>query len=267
MPAPRQVRLAFGRHADTYDDLTIVQKRVREKIYALCRHRVASPRVVVDIGAGTGKLLKELERVYPDALMIPIDAAHGMSLHAQRVTGLSHAVTADAEAIPLRSGRAGLVISSSAFQWLDLLDTPFREIHRILLPGGWFIFSLFGSRTLWELRDSYRRAAQRRNRTDRTRTFPSREDVSASLLSAGFRVDSLWTECEEEIYSDVPSLIRAIRGIGANTPRTRAISLAERGVMVDMMDIYRVMYGKNSMIPASYEVVYGIARAMATDTD
>jgi len=260
MTPPRSVRTAFGRHADSYEALTIVQKRVRERVFALCRDMVSHPRVVTDIGAGTAVLLQELGGLYPGALLIPLDAAHGMSIHARKVTGVPHAVTADAEEIPLRDGSVDLVVSSSAFQWLDSLQKAFAEIKRVLVPGGSFIFSLFGSQTLCELRDSYRMAAQERNREDRTRSFHSPNDVSTALRGAGFHVDSLWTETEEEVYSDVPSLIRSIRGIGANTPGKPPSSLAERSVMLAMMDIYRQRYGRDRMIPATYEVIYGIAR-------
>lgn len=261
MPAPRSVRNAFGRHAEAYDDLVVVQRRVRDRIRELCRTHVASPGVVVDIGAGTGSLLNLLRTEYPTALLVPLDAAYGMMSHAYRELSLHHAVTADAEALPLRSAVADLVISSSAFQWLDSLDTAFREVCRILLPGGVFIFSFFGSRTLRELRDSYRRAVrQHRTASDRTRTFHSGDEAATAAAAAGLKLDSLWTETEEELYLDVQSLIRSIRGIGANTPRSRPSSLAERGVMRDMIEIYRRVYGRDGMIPATYDVIYGIAR-------
>lgn len=261
MPAPRSVRTAFGRHADSYDDLVVVQRRVRDRIHELCRSHLSSHGVVVDVGAGTGALLHSLRKDYPSALLIPLDAAHGMMSHARRGLSLHHAVTADAEALPLRSGGVDLVISSSAFQWLDSLDGAFREIRRILLPGGLFIFSLFGSETLRELRDAYRRAVRLHwFAADRTRTFPTVDDVMTASAAAGLELDSLWTETEEELYLDVPSLIRSIRGIGANTPRTRPASLGERGIMRDMMDIYRTVYGRDGMIPATYDVIYGIAR-------
>ena len=59
------------------------------------------------------------------------------------------------------------------FQWLTDLSVAFDEVFRVLKPGGIFSFSLFGERTLHELRQCYRDAliAVGSSEDERTHTF------------------------------------------------------------------------------------------------
>ena len=142
------------------------------------------------------------------------------------------------------------------------LTPAFTEVRRVLQPGGSFCFALFGAGTLAELRESYRWAICHLGRgQDRTLTFHGPDAVATALASAGFTDCRVWCEQEEEEYPDVPDLLRAVRGIGAGTThRVRGGSLAERRVMLTMMEHYREVYGRDGRIPASYAVIYGTAR-------
>lgn len=261
----RQVRQAFSSRAHSYEELIVVQRRVRERLLALLTATDLQPRVVIDVGAGTGALLKSLEKPFPRAQLLAVDIAPGMCSYARHQMGVSHAVAADAEQLPIRSESADLVVSSSAFQWLTTLEQAFREAARVLKPRGQFCFSLFGAQTLHELRSSYRQALSETGRgSDRTHSFPSLSDLRAALHAASFVDIDVWTETESELYPDVPDLLRAIRGIGANTASAPPASLGERRIMLKMMEIYRATHEINGSLPATYEVLYGRAAVKAT---
>jgi len=258
----RLVRTSFSRRAGEYEALVVVQRRVQERLLLELAGLGLDPQLVVDVGAGTGMLLRQLADRYPTARLVAIDLAPGMCRVACHAGRVQLAVAGDAEALPLQSRSADLVISSSTFQWLPTLATAFAEVRRVLRPGGWFCFALFGEGTLRELRESYRWAIQQLGRgIDRTHTFHSCSVVTTVLAETGFSDCKVWSEQEEEFYPDVPDLLRAVRGIGAGnaTPRLGG-SLAERRVMMTMMNRYRQVYGRDGGIPASYDVLYGIAR-------
>jgi malonyl-CoA O-methyltransferase len=267
MPAidRRRVRSSFHARAGDYDRHAVVQKRVLERFAALLPAGSGIARVL-DIGAGTGVLLQMLADRYPMARLTGLDLALGMAMTARErlvATGRVDFVTADAEALPLGNACLDLVVSTSTMQWLESLEQAFGEVRRVLRPGGRFCFALFGEQTLFELRASYRAAvvAVGGGAVDRTQRFSSIADVSSALNTAGLTREYLVSELEIETHPDVAQLVRAIRNIGAgNAVQTPGRGLAERRVMLAMMDHYRRTYAVNETIPATYEVIYGVAR-------
>jgi malonyl-CoA O-methyltransferase len=260
-----RVRDAFERHATEYDLHAGVQRRVIDRITGLLHELPIAPRRVLDIGSGTGLLLKKLAGIFPQARLVGLDLAFGMCLAARanqpEKLSLSH-LTGDAEALPIRDHAFDLIVSTSTFQWLGELDRVFAEAFRALAPEGRFLFAMFGEKTLFELRGSYRKAWEKGGRgpEERTHNFPFLSGVGTALDRAGFTDVQVISENEVEFHCDVPALLRSLRGVGAgNAAPVRSRGLAERGVMVEMMDIYQRDYGVDGVIPATYEVIYGVA--------
>jgi len=260
----QRVRSSFHARAGDYDRHAVVQKRVLERFADLLPAGSGIARVL-DIGSGTGVLLQMLEVRYPMARLTGLDLAPGMAITARErlmATGRVDFVTADAEALPLGDACLDLVVSTSTLQWLESLERAFGEVRRVLGPGGRFCFALFGEQTLFELRASYRAAvtAVGGGAIDRTHRFKSAADVERALRSAGLAPEYLVSEPEVETHQDVPHLLRAIRRIGAgNAAPMPGRGLAERRVMLAMMDHYRREYAVEGVIPATYEVIYGVA--------
>ena len=261
-----QVRTAFDRHADEYDSYAWVQRRVVERLLTFLKQGDPAPRSVLDIGCGTGMLLRGMTELFPTATLAGIDLAPGM-VTATRSALAGRAGTevlaGDAERLPFPEGSFGLVVSTSTFQWLENHDTAFSEAYRVLTPGGFFRFALFGARTLHELKESYRSALTCHDREtgDRTHRFLASPAVASSLERAGFSGCRVWTEDEVEHHQDVPTLLRSLKKIGAgNASPNHAKSLAERRVMLTMMQLYKENFGRDGTIPATYEVIYGWGR-------
>ncbi len=261
----QRVRRSFDSQANEYDRHAIVQKRVLDRFVRLLS-AVPEQGTILDIGSGTGVLLEKLAVSYPGAQLVGLDMAIGMGLAArERLAGNSRVrfVTADAEYLPFTPASVDLVVSTSTFQWLESLEPALNEITRVLRPGGRFCFALFGRETLFELRDSYRLAVETAGNggSDRTHTFKDVEHVRTALRLAGLDEEYLASELEIETHPDVPHLLRSIRRIGAgNAVRSTVRGLAERRVMLTMMELYRTEFGNENGIPATYEVIYGVGR-------
>lgn len=91
-----------------------------------------TPRVV-DLGAGTGKLTRELTaRGLP---VVAVDPSDGMLVELRRVLPGVPAHLGSAEHIPLPDHSADAVLVAQAWHWVDP-ERAVPEIARVLSPGG-----------------------------------------------------------------------------------------------------------------------------------
>lgn len=97
-----------------------------------------SPGCIVDVGAGTGRLIRALQSHWRDARFIGVDPAANMVAEAARLNPDANFVQAPAEAIPLASASCDIVLSSISFHHWGEQAEGIREIARLLRPGGMF---------------------------------------------------------------------------------------------------------------------------------
>jgi SAM-dependent methyltransferase len=88
---------------------------------------------VVDVGAGTGKLTRDL--VPTGARVVAVEPLAEMLEQLAAAVPEADALLGSAEALPLEDGSADAVAAASAFHWFDP-DRALPEIHRVLKPGG-----------------------------------------------------------------------------------------------------------------------------------
>ena len=100
-------------------------------------------RTVLDLAAGTGKLTRLLAGSGADVIAVEPVAEMRAELE-RRVTGIV-TLEGTAERIPLDDGHVDAVTVGQAFHWFDA-GPAFREIHRVLRPGG-------GLALIWNARD------------------------------------------------------------------------------------------------------------------
>jgi malonyl-CoA O-methyltransferase len=231
-------------------------------------HQIQEPARALDIGCGTGALLVALHGRYPRSRCYGLDLAFNMVRRsAQRLDLNANLVCSDAVQLPFKDEVFDLVVSASAFQWIERLDICFRECRRVLRSGGLFCVAFFGEGTLRELRESYREAAARRFgandlRRDRLHRFRDLADAQRLISESGFEPLLITTETEMEYHASVPDLLRSIKAIGAATAdrNDAAGGLGWRGLLNEMASIYDSRYRSDMGIPATYEVIYLVGR-------
>lgn len=99
---------------------------------------------VLDLGCGDGFFFGSLSGTLPASFGLDYDFP---SLSAAKESGAYRGlVRAKGEILPFRSARFGTVMSNSSLEHMLGLDPTLGELHRILVPGGRFYFTVPGKR-------------------------------------------------------------------------------------------------------------------------
>ena len=254
------VRAAFDRAGATYEAAAVLQARVGEELLERLAPFDFDPAVILDLGAGTGRLSAELKRRYRRSRVVAVDLAPGMLREALRHQGWLRRfdrLCADAARLPLASGSADVVFSNLMLQWCDPPDDTLAEARRVLKPHGFLAFSTFGPDTLKELRSAWGEADERTH----VNRFLDMHDVGDALMRAGFTEPVLDVERLTVTYADVMSLMRDLKSIGArNMTAGRPRSLTGKGLLERMTEGYEA-HRRDGKLPATYEVIYAVAWA------
>lgn len=143
--APYLPALRYAWLTRLYDP--IVALTTRERLFKsrlIEQARIPEQADVLDVGCGTGTLAVMIKRRYPRATVTGIDAdPHILAIAARKAQTHGTAVRFDrgySYALPYDDDRFTRVLSSLFFHHLTRThkERTFREIHRVLAPGGEF---------------------------------------------------------------------------------------------------------------------------------
>jgi malonyl-CoA O-methyltransferase len=288
-----EVRRAFDHAAASYDAHAVLQREVCDRLLARLDFMTLQPGRVLDAGAGTGYGLLHLRGRYEAAELCALDIAPAM-LHtararlpqptwAQRVlppkgtpihyalkhvwsrmsplspssVSPTHLVCADMERLPLLANSMNLVWSNLALQWTHDLEAALKGFHRVLAPGGLLIFSIFGPDTLKELRAAFSTVDD----APHVNRFIDLHDIGDMLIHAGFASPVMEMDLLTLTYSDLKSLMRDLKGLGAhNAAAMRRRGLLGKQAWAKLEQAYE-RHRDKGRLPATFEVIYGHAWA------
>jgi ubiquinone/menaquinone biosynthesis C-methylase UbiE len=96
------------------------------------------PESILDVGCGTGRLLRKSGQRWPGARLVGVDSALGMIQAARNLTPGASFYTASAESIPMPDASVEVAMSTMSYQYWEDRAAGVREIARVLRPGGRF---------------------------------------------------------------------------------------------------------------------------------
>ena len=179
---------------------------------ALAREADLAGRRVLDVGCGTGRLLRDLVDGY-QVKPVGLDRSPEMIGEARDLLGdAAELHVGAAEAMPLSSGSVERAVMTMV---AHLLDRPaaFREVRRVLTPGGRLVVSSTDPDAVsgfW-IAPLFARFAE----IDHQR-FPTAEKLHADLAAAGF-VATRVVPFEMERVFDRETALAKIRGRAYST--------------------------------------------------
>jgi ubiquinone/menaquinone biosynthesis C-methylase UbiE len=137
----------FNKWARSYDRSflqNIFFGPIQKKVIECAKKYVKDPSEILDIGCGTGQLLRKIASAYPGAVLTGIDAAEEMIKNAKSATPSDnrvHFINGIAEKLPFPDGKFDLAFTTMSFHhWADQAS-GLKEVNRVLRKGGIFVFA------------------------------------------------------------------------------------------------------------------------------
>jgi ubiquinone/menaquinone biosynthesis C-methylase UbiE len=190
----------FNRWAASYDRhylQRLIFEPVQETILAVAAAEFPEPTAILDVGCGTGRLLRTAEQRFPAARLEGVDAAVEMVRYAQGVLPAASRITfrqATAERLPFADAQFDLVFSTMTFHHWNDQRAGIAEVARVLKPGGrWLLADFIATGFMRNVR-----------RLFRLRRFPERRVLDPLVAAAGLQV--LASRRVPRVGSQVPVL-------------------------------------------------------------
>jgi len=231
-----------------------------------------APRRVLDAGCGSGADLSLLQKDYPAAQIIGLDAAEAMLSEAKTPASALKSLNsllnrllpakagvdllcADFGNLPFAPNSVDLVWSNLALHWHPQPDRVFAEWRRVLRVEGLLMFSNFGPDTFRELRTAFAEA----DALPHALPFVDMHDFGDQLVEAGFSTPVMDMEIITVTYDRAEALLADVRALGGNPLDTRSRGLMGRAAWRRMRDALEAQRRSDGKLGLSFEVIYGHA--------
>lgn len=273
----QQVRDSFNKAADSYDAAAIVQQEVCCRLLERLEYIKAEPKLILDVGSGTGQGTLGLARQYPDAAIVAMDIAEKMLIKNRimldkeyQASGIFNQlksvlgtvtqknitqVCADAEYLPFADASVDLIFSNLTIQWCFDLSDLFREFRRVLKPGGFMLFTTFGQDTLKELKASWAEVSDKVH----VNGFVGIHDIGDALYNVQAENPVMDSEKIVLNYRTIKQILLEIKAVGAHNQNSgRHKGLMGKYRLQSMYQAYEQFHTEQGY-PVTYEILYGHA--------
>lgn len=239
----RLARSRFDRAGKSFEAAARLESEVGARLLERLDYVKLAPRRILDAGSGPAREARPLRKRYPGAQLIALDYSLPMLPRRGWFGRGPMPVCANMMHMPLADASVELVWSNLALHWVNDPLGAFREIERVLAPGGLLMFSTLGPDTLQELRAAAGRT--------RVHEFVDMHDLGDMLVAAGLATPVMDMERLQIDYRAGSALLDDLRASGqTNAREDRSRGLAARGLLKEFRD---------RPLRATYEVVYGHA--------
>ena len=247
-----KVARSFSRSASTYDSVAYFQRDVGQTLLSLLlEHNKADlSGICMDLGCGTGYFYPRLRKACSQ--YVGVDLSEGMLNFIQDNYANTQLVCADAENLPFENESIDSIFSNLALQWCNDLSLLFKELYRVLSPGGSLAIATLGPKTLSELKSAWAQVDD----CVHVNHFYSSDDWVRAIHGANFLIrKSHYEDCVLK-YDKLGELTKELKLLGAhNVNDGQRETLTGRKRLQSLLNSYE-QYRVDDKLPASYEVYY-----------
>lgn len=249
------IRRGFERAAAGFDAHDFLHREIRGRLLARLPAIRIEPNLVVDLGAGTGAALDELQTRFPDASILPIDLTPAM---LDAGPAAASGICADAARLPLPDGSTDVIFSNLMLHHCPHPADVLVEARRVLRSPGLIIFTTLGPNSLLELGRAWATA----DGYSHISPFADMHDVGDALVQAGFAEPVVDSQMLTITYGDVASLVADLRHAGStNATEHRNRGLTGRDAAGRLHAACHAQADGAGRIPITIDVIFGLAWA------
>jgi len=252
-----RTKSSFSKSALMYDDIAKLQFKIADILMSMQDKSKCALRIL-DVGTGTAYLVDKLQCAFPNAKIYAVDIAFGMvkiSSAKKRINGTNF-MQADAEFLPYKNEMFDILISNSAYQWMENYSRGIDELHRVIKPGGRFLFSMFGGETLCELGSSFIEAHNIMGTRPNSHCIDFIDEKKVISLLSKFKGVDVRKITERIHYDNVMDLLTYLKFIGShNHLDSLGNGLGSKRLMDKMEEMYIKRYSRNNKIFATYDIL------------
>lgn len=246
---PRLLRQRKRRAAAGFAEAAFLHQRaaddLAERLEAIPR---PFPRV---LALGGGGLFSAAVAARPE-----LAARMGAIFEADIAAGAVHL---DPEALPFAAESFGLIVSPLLLHWANDLPGVLIQLRRALKPDGLLLASLFGGRTLHELRLSLIEAESEltSGAGPRVAPFADLQDVAHLLQRAGFALPAADRDVIVVRYREPMRLLADLRAMGETAALAeRSPRGLSRRILARAFEIYAARFSEpDGRVRATFEII------------
>jgi len=253
------VKQRFSVAAKTYDKHASPQFTLAKELISILPK--TNPKQILELGAGTGQLTRQLLSYFPECVIDVIDLSEEMVKQGRSLFIDFPQIqwnVADAETFQSLK-KYPLIISSSALHWVNNLEKTFKTTYNNLTKDGIFAFGLMLKNTLKELQEIRKQVAPTKAQTH---FLPTKKEVITALKNANFSIENTQYNINKVIYPSATNFLKAIHEQGVTGGKiSKNRPLLTRFELEQLTQEYQKQYkSSKGGVFCSYETLIVIAK-------
>lgn len=210
----------------------------------------------LDLGAHDGSMADHLGAAGAE-LVVQCDFSEHMVRANRRPTAR---LVADEEYLPFAPSSFDLAVSNLSLHWVNDLPGALAQVRRALRPDGFFLASLLGGDSLFELRRCLMDAELRIEGGVSPRVSPMADvrDAGNLLTRAGFALPVADSDTITVSYANAFDLMKELRGMGeSNAVAERRKGFTRRQTLLEAASMYAKEYADDDgRVTVTFQVLY-----------
>lgn len=249
-PSSRKVSSTFGLKAHMYDKQALFQTLLIEKLIDLSEPILIQHHKFADLGCGSALFAKTLHNKNLNIDIAGIDISlPSLQIACKRNT---NSIQGDINSLPIKNDSVDGIVASSVLQWIQNIDYCLDNIYQCIKPDGYFLFSVFTSKSFTELNSTKKSLGL---------SVPVNlhsDSVFLSMLAAlGFSVCATETIEHTYYFKSARDALKSLSSYGATAMPSQPLN---RKALKELCDIYEKDFRTERGIPLTYSAINGYAK-------
>ena len=221
----------------------------------IIRERLLDVRWNFGIGLAIGAFRETQEFMVKADRWLMVDSS---AERLKRFAGDAMAVCAKEEILPLEVESMDLCVSFLTMHRTNNLHIHLEQMYHVLRPGGMFLGTLPGGKTLVELQESLMEGEAACSSTAAMRVGPFMDLANGVglLQNAGFHMCMGDRETFTFYYPSMTDICAHIRGAGENYLLAEATPSLSAPALTHAENHYRELYSRKEGLQATFEVLF-----------